>query len=617
MNEIRTRKMTQGKTLPASQIRNFCIIAHIDHGKSTLADRLLEHTGTVAKRQMQEQLLDDMELERQRGITIKARAVTMQAQIEGQTFELNLIDTPGHVDFHYEVSRSLACCEGALLLVDAFQGVEAQTVANAYAALEHDLQIIPVINKIDLVNQRADEVAQEMEQVLGLAADSCIRVSAKAGIGIDDLLKAIVNQFPAPKADRTAPLQAMVFDSHYDEYRGAITYCRMLNGSVKKGDKIKFLRSNHTHEVQELGHFEPKQTACDTLLGGQVGYLICNIKSLDAAHIGDTISTVNNPAEPVAGYEQPKRMVYCGLYPSDGQDFSELRDALNKLAINGPSFEFEPESSDALGFGFRCGFLGLLHMEIIQQRLEGEANIDLIQTAPNVSYEIKRRDGSVIEVHKPQEVPDSGDIEEFRQPIVRVNLIQPEAYVGSVMKLCQERRGIQQGTEYVSATRIMLTYDLPLAEVIYDLHDKIKSATRGYGTMDYEFQGFEQADLVRVDMIVNNNRIDALSIICHRADAERRGRAVAKKLKEEISRHMFEIAVQATIGNRVVARETVKAMRKNVTAKCYGGDISRKKKLWAKQREGKKRMKSVGSVDIPQKAFMAVLHKGDEKKSSN
>lgn len=595
------------------RIRNFCIIAHIDHGKSTLADRLLEHTGTVAKRQMQNQLLDDMELERQRGITIKARAVTMQARVNNHLFELNLIDTPGHVDFHYEVSRSLACCEGALLLVDAFQGVEAQTVANAYAALEHDLHIIPVINKIDLVNQRADEVAEEMEQVLGLDAASCVRVSAKTGIGIDDLLNAIVDQIPAPAGKRDAALQAMVFDSHYDEYRGAITYCRMLNGSVAKGDKIKFLRSNHTHEVQELGHFEPKQTPAGDLKAGQVGYLICNIKSLDAAHIGDTISTVNNPAEPVSGYEQPKRMVYCGLYPSDGQDFTELREALNKLAINDPSFEFEPESSDALGFGFRCGFLGLLHMEIVQQRLEGEADVDLIQTAPNVSYEILTKTGELLEVHKPQEVPDSGDIDEFRQPIVRVSLIQPEEYVGPVMKLCQERRGIQVNTEYVSATRLMLTYDLPLAEVIYDLHDKIKSATRGYGTMDYEFKGFEQADLVRVDMMVNGKRIDALSIICNRADAERRGRAVAKKLKQEISRHMFEIAVQASIGTRIVARETVKAMRKNVTAKCYGGDISRKKKLWAKQKAGKKRMKSVGSVDIPQKAFMAILDKGDDK----
>ncbi len=612
MNEIRSNK-AGGGVINLDQIRNFCIIAHIDHGKSTLADRLLEHTGTVQKRQMQDQLLDDMELERQRGITIKARAVTMQTKIQNKTFELNLIDTPGHVDFHYEVSRSLACCEGALLLVDAFQGVEAQTVANAYAALEHDLHIIPVINKIDLVNQRADEVADEMEQVLGLEATSCIRVSAKAGIGIDGLLQAIVDQIPSPKGDRDAALQAMVFDSHYDEYRGAITYCRMLNGSVSKGDKIKFLRSNTTHEVQELGHFEPKQTASDQLKAGQVGYLICNIKSLDAAHIGDTISTVNNSAEAVPGYDQPKRMVYCGLYPSDGQDFSELRDALTKLAINDPSFEFEPEASDALGFGFRCGFLGLLHMEIVQQRLEGEADVDLIQTAPNVSYEILKRNGDLIEVHKPQEVPDTGEIEEFRQPIVRVSLMQPEEYVGPVMKLCQERRGIQVSTEYVSATRLMLVYDLPLAEVIYDLHDKIKSATRGYGTMDYEFKAFEQADLVRVDMMVNGNRIDALSIICNRADAERRGRAVAKKLKEEISRHMFEIAVQASIGSRIVARETVKAMRKNVTAKCYGGDISRKKKLWAKQKAGKKRMKSVGSVDIPQKAFMAILHKGDDK----
>ncbi len=613
MNEIPTGKMKKSNVIPMDRIRNFCIIAHIDHGKSTLADRLLEHTGTVAKRKMQDQLLDDMELERQRGITIKARAVTMQAKVQNKQFELNLIDTPGHVDFHYEVSRSLACCEGALLLVDAFQGVEAQTVANAYAALEHDLHIIPVINKIDLVNQRADEVAHEMEQVLGLPAEDCVRVSAKTGIGIDDLLNAIIDQVPAPSGKREDALQAMVFDSHYDEYRGAITYCRMLNGQVRKGDKIKFLRSNHTHEVQELGHFEPKQTASESLEAGQVGYLICNIKSLDAAHIGDTISTVNNSADPVPGYAQPNRMVYCGLFPSDGQDFTELRDALTKLAINDPSFEFEPESSDALGFGFRCGFLGLLHMEIIQQRLESESDIDLVQTAPNVSYQILKRDGTLTEVHKPQEVPDSGDIEEFRQPIVRVSLIQPEEFVGAVMKLCQERRGIQINTEYVSATRLMLTYDLPLAEVIYDLHDKIKSATRGYGTMDYEFKGFEQADLVRVDMMVNGNRIDALSIICNRADAERRGRAVAKKLKQEISRHMFEIAVQASIGTRVVARETVKAMRKNVTAKCYGGDISRKKKLWAKQKAGKKRMKSVGSVDIPQKAFMAILHKGDEK----
>jgi GTP-binding protein LepA len=577
-----------------------------------LADRLLEFTGTIEKRLMQEQVLDDMVLERERGITIKARAVTMFAKIDGQRFELNLIDTPGHVDFHYEVSRSLACCEGALLLVDAFQGVEAQTVANAYAAMEHDLEIIPVINKIDLVHQRADEVAREMEQALGLSAESCIRVSAKTGIGIEDLLKAIVTRIPPPRGNRNEKLQAMVFDSHYDEFRGAITYCRVMNGTVKKGERVRFIRSQQSFDVQELGHFSPRQTPASSLHAGQVGYMICNIKSLDAAHIGDTVTIASSPATPLPGYSPPKRMVYCGLYPSDGQDFSELRDALTKLSINDPSFEFTPESSEALGFGFRCGFLGLLHMEIVQQRLEGEADIDLVQTAPNVSYQITTKDGEEIEVHRPQEVPDSGDIAEFRQPIVRVNLIQPEEYLGAVMKLCQDRRGIQCGTEYLGRKRIMLTYDLPLAEVIYDLHDKLKSATRGYGTMDYEFKGYEPADLVRLDILVNGKRVDALSIICNRADSERRGRAVAKKLKEEISRHMFEIAVQASIGTRVVARETVKAMRKNVTAKCYGGDISRKKKLWAKQKEGKKRMKSIGSVDIPQKAFMAVLHKGDE-----
>jgi GTP-binding protein LepA len=599
--------------IACANIRNFCIIAHIDHGKSTLADRLLEVTGTVAKRQMQEQLLDNMELERARGITIKARAVTMHARIEGKPWELNLIDTPGHVDFHYEVSRSLACCEGALLLVDAFQGVEAQTVANAWAALEHDLAIIPVINKIDLQHQRADEVAREIETVLGLDAESCLRVSAKAGIGIDDLLRAIVREVPPPRGDRSAPLQAMVFDSHYDEFRGAITYCRVMNGSVRRGDRVRFIRSEQTYEVQEVGHFSPGQSPAESLSAGQVGYLICNVKTLNAAHIGDTVTHLNRPATALPGYAPPQRMVYCGLYPSDGQDFSELRDALTKLSINDPSFEFTPESSDALGFGFRCGFLGLLHMEIVQQRLEGESDIDLVQTAPNVSYEILRRDGTLIEVHRPQEVPDQGEIEEFRQPVVRVSLIQPEQYVGAVMKLCQERRGVARGTEYLGPTRVMLTYDLPLAEVIYDLHDKIKSATRGYGTMNYEFKGYEPADLVRVDFLVNGNRVDALAIICNRADAERRGRVVAKKLKEEIDRHMFEIAVQAAIGSRVVARETVKALRKNVTAKCYGGDISRKKKLWAKQREGKKRMKSIGSVDIPQKAFMAVLHKGDDR----
>lgn len=594
-------------------IRNFCIIAHIDHGKSTLADRLLEFTGTVSKREMQEQLLDDMELERQRGITIKARAVSMQANWKNQAYELNLIDTPGHVDFHYEVSRSLACCEGALLLVDAFQGIEAQTVANAYAALEQDLYIIPVINKIDLKHQRADEVAYEMEQVLGVDNEEIIRCSAKSGIGIEGLVQAIIDRIPPPTAERSSPLQAMIFDSHYDEYRGAITYTRLVNGEIAKGQKIEFKSARKVFEVQELGQFQPKRTPKEKLAGGQVGYLICNIKSLDEVHIGDTIIEPGSDTEALAGYQEPKRMVYCGLYPSDGQDFSELRDALTKLQINDPSFEFTPESSEALGFGFRCGFLGLLHMEIIQQRLEQEADIDLVQTAPNVTYEVVTTSGETLMIHRPQEVPDAGDIVEFRQPIVRVNLIQPEEYLGAVMKLCQERQGVQVNQEYLSPTRVMMTYKMPLAEVIYDLHDKLKSATRGYGTMDYEVIGYEPADLVRVDILVNGKRVDALSLICNRINSDQRGRAVVKKLKEEINRHMFEVAVQAAIGTRVIARETVKALRKNVTAKCYGGDISRKRKLWAKQKEGKKRMKSVGSVDIPQKAFMAVLHKGEDK----
>lgn len=597
-------------------IRNFCIVAHIDHGKSTLADRLLESTGTVEQREMKEQLLDDMELERARGITIKARAVSMLYHRGKEVFEMNLIDTPGHVDFHYEVSRSLTCCEGALLLVDAFQGVEAQTVANAYAAMEHDLQIVPVINKIDLSHARTDEVIEEMEQSLAVEPDEVMLASAKSGIGIRELLDVIVDRIPPPDGDPAAGLQAMVFDSHYDRFRGAITYVRIINGSIQKGEKIKFMRAGTTHEVIEIGQFTPQREACDVLRAGQVGYLICNIKSIDAVHIGDTVCHANEATvEALPGYQEPKRMVYCGLFPSDGQDFEELRDALNRLAINDPSFEFEPETSEALGFGFRCGFLGLLHMEIVQQRLEQESDIDLVQTAPNVTYEIvTNATGETLEIHRPQEVPDSGEIAEFRQPIVRVNLVQPTEFIGPVMCLCQDRRGIQIKTEYLSPTRTMLTYDLPLAEVIYDLHDKLKSATRGYGTMDYEFLGYQPADLVRLDILVNGNRVDALSVICDKRDADRRGRAVVKKLKGEIDRHMFEVAVQAAIGSRVIARETVPALRKNVTAKCYGGDISRKRKLWAKQREGKKRMKSIGQVDIPQKAFMAVLDTGEEKK---
>lgn len=598
-----------------SLIRNFSIVAHIDHGKSTLADRLMERTGTVSERDMKAQLLDDMELERARGITIKARAVAMKFPYQGKMYELNLIDTPGHVDFQYEVSRSLACCEGALLLADAFQGVEAQTVANAYNAMEHNLEIVPVLNKIDLVHARPDEVKLEMETSLGIDPDEVLSVSAKSGVGCMELLEAIVERIPAPKGDPKNKLQAMVFDSHYDEFRGAITYVRLMEGTIRKGDKICFLRTGTTHEVLELGQFTPQRTSCDRLQAGQVGYVICNIKSLGNVHVGDTISSATDPAEALPGYEEPKRMVFCGLYPSDGQDFEQLRDALSRLAINDPSFEFEPETSDALGFGFRCGFLGLLHMEIVQQRLEQEGDIDLVQTAPNVTYEVEKKDGKTIRVHSPTTMPDLGDIEEIRQPVVRVSFVLPTEYIGPVMKLCTERRGVYQKTEYLSPTRAMLVYDLALADVIYDMHDKLKSITRGYGTMDYELQGYFPGDLVRLDILVKNERVDALSIICDRRDAEQRGRAVVKKLRKEIDRHMFEVPLQAAIGTRVLARETISAMRKNVTAKCYGGDISRKRKLWAKQKEGKKRMKSIGSVDIPQKAFLAVLDTGiDENK---
>jgi GTP-binding protein LepA len=595
-------------------IRNFSIVAHIDHGKSTLADRLMEITGTVSVREMKEQLLDDMALERQRGITIKAHAVTMHYTYNGHKYELNLIDTPGHVDFQYEVSRSLACCEGAVLLVDAFQGVEAQTVANAYAAMEHDLTIVPVMNKVDLTHARPDEVRAEMEHTLAVNADEILGCSAKTGVGCKEILDAVIERVPAPTGDPRATLQAMIFDAVYDEYRGAITYIRMMNGEVKKGQKIKFLQQGTTHEVIEMGHFVPHRKACNKLSAGQVGYLICNIKSLDKVHIGDTVSTADgDPAPKLPGYQEPKRMVFCGLYPSDGQDFKQLREALDKLVINDPSFEFSPETSDALGFGFRCGFLGLLHMEIVQQRLEQEADIDLVQTAPNVTYEIVKKNGETIEVHTPQDVPDQGDIEEFRQPIVRVSFVLPTEYIGGIMKLCSDRRGTYVRTEYLSPTRAMLVYDIALADVIYDMHDKLKSTTRGYGTMDYELLGYEPGELVRMDILVKNERIDALSIVCDKRDADSRGRAVIKKLKKEIPRHMFEVALQAAIGTRIIARETISAMKKNVTAKCYGGDITRKRKLWEKQKEGKKRMKSIGSVDIPQKAFLAVLETGEEE----
>jgi len=595
-------------------IRNFSIVAHIDHGKSTLADRLLEHTGTVEKRQLKQQMLDDMELERQRGITIKARAVRMEWLYQGERYELNLIDTPGHVDFHYEVSRSLACCEGAVLLVDAFQGVEAQTVANAYAAIGQDLAIVPVINKIDLTHARVDEVLEEMEQSLGIDSDEVILASAKAGIGIEELLGRIVERIPPPVGDSEGVLRAMVFDSHYDAYRGAITYIRLVDGTIRKGQKIRFLRTGSSHEVIELGQFVPARRPCEQLTAGQVGYLVCNIKDVKQVHIGDTVTVPGEEAAAaLPGYKPPQRMVYCGLYPSEGENFEELRDALEKLGINDPSFEYQPESSEALGFGFRCGFLGLLHMEIIQQRLEKESDLDLVQTAPNVTYQILTSQGETLEITNPQDVPDPGQIEEFRQPIVRTSFITPAEYIGPIMQLCTDRRGAFLKTEYLSPTRAMLVFDLPLAEVIYDLHDKLKSVTKGYGTMDYEMLGYFPADLVRLDILVGGKKVDALSIICDRRDADRRGRAIVKKLRGEIDRHMFEVALQAAIGSRIIARETISALRKNVTAKCYGGDISRKKKLWAKQKEGKKRMKSIGSVDIPQKAFMAVLDTGGER----
>ena len=595
-------------------IRNFSIVAHIDHGKSTFADRLLEITGTVAKREMKEQLLDDMALERSRGITIKSHPVSMKYTYNGQEYELNLIDTPGHVDFHYEVSRSLACCEGAVLLVDAFQGVEAQTVANAYAAMHHDLTIVPVINKIDLTHARVDEVLEEMEHTLAVTPEEVLRCSGKSGIGCEDLLKAVIERVPPPTGDPQGMLQAMVFDSIYDEFRGAVTYVRVMNGTVRKGQRIKFLQANTTHEVVELGQFNPRRVGRDELTAGQVGYIICNIKSLGNIHIGDTVSVAEGePAPTLPGYEEPKRMVFCGLYPSDGQDFEQLREALEKLSINDPSFDFEPETSDALGFGFRCGFLGLLHMEIVQQRLEQDSDIDLVQTAPNVTYQLTLNTGEEVEVHTPQRVPDQADVREIRQPIVRVNYVLPTEYIGPIMKLCTDRRGTYVRTEYLSPTRAMLTYDLALADIVYDMHDKLKSSTRGYGTMDYEILGYQPGELVRLDVLVKGDRIDALSIICDRRDSEVRGRAVIKKLKKEIPRHMFEVSLQAAIGSRIIARETISAMRKNVTAKCYGGDISRKRKLWEKQKKGKRRMKSIGQVDIPQKAFLAVLETGEEE----
>ena len=595
-------------------IRNFSIVAHIDHGKSTLADQLLLKTGTITEREFKEQILDDLDIERDRGITVKARTVAINYEYKGNTYELNLIDTPGHVDFHYEVNRSLAACEGALLLVDAFQGVQAQTVANAYAAIEVDLEIVPVVNKIDLAVTRIDEVLDEVESVLGLDPKDAIRVSAKAGTNIDQVLEAIIERIPPPPGKSSNPLQALVFDSKYDPYRGVMTYVKLREGSIERGQTIQFMREGSKYDVIEVGQFRPSMQQCKKLVAGQVGYILTGIKELGSVHVGDTVTDFRTPcAEALPGYQEPQQMVFCGMYPIVATDFEKLRDELQKLGLNDASFTFAPETSDALGFGFRCGFLGMLHMEIIQQRLEHEQDIDLIQTAPNVTYEILRTTGDVVMIDNPQEVPDAGVIKEFREPIARVNFIVPAEHVGAIMQMCQDRRGIYKNTEYLGPQRTQIIYELPLSEIVYDMHDKLKSATRGYGTMDYEVIGYVDADLVKMDILVKGVRVDALSTIVHRASAERRGRGLVKRLKTEITKHQFEIPLQAAIGGRIIARETISALRKNVTAKCYGGDISRKKKLLAKQKEGKKRMKQFGSVEIPQKAFLSVLEAGNDE----
>jgi GTP-binding protein LepA len=594
-------------------IRNFSIVAHIDHGKSTLADQLLLQSGAITQREFREQLLDDMDLERERGITIKARAVAINYKLDGHTYELNLIDTPGHVDFHYEVSRSLAACEGAILLVDATQGVQAQTVANAYLAVNNNLAIVPVLNKIDMQASRPDEIKEEIMASLGIDPADVLAVSAKTGLGVPDVFRAIIDRVPPPAGDPKAPLRALIFDSKFDDYQGVVTYVRVVDGVLKVGQKIRLMAQGSDYEVTGLGRFRPREVACEELGVGQVGYVVANIKKLSDIRIGDTITQVPRSAEiALPGYQEPVPVVYCGLFPATNNQFDDLRTALQKLALNDSSFTFEPESSDALGFGFRCGFLGMLHMEIVQQRLERESNLSLVQTAPTVTYEILNRDGEVTHVSNPTRIPDAGAIEEFREPFARVNFIIPSDSIGAIMQLCEDRRGIYQKTEYLSTTRAILTYELPLAEMIYDLYDKLKSATRGYGTMDYEVIGYRAGDLCRLDILVAGQRVDALSSIVHRAHADRRGRKLVKKLKGEIERHQFEVAIQAAIGSRVIARESISALRKNVTAKCYGGDISRKRKLLEKQKEGKKRMKQVGNVEISQEAFLSVLDDSED-----
>jgi len=593
-------------------IRNFSIVAHIDHGKSTLADRMLEHTGAVLSRDMRDQLLDDMELERERGITIKARAVTITHTYKGQEYELNLIDTPGHVDFSYEVEKSLQACEGALLLVDASQGVEAQTVANAYLAIEADLSIVTVLNKMDLGHARPEEVAEEVEHSIGIDATDALPVSAKSGRGVGAVLDAVIERVPAPAGDPDAPLRALIFDAVYDEYRGIIVYMRVVDGSVLERQKILMMGTSKVFEAVEVGHFKPKMVRAGKLTAGEVGYFISNIKTLGDVRVGDTMTLhKGEPVEALPGYRRPLHMVFADFFPTNSGDFESLRDALVTLTLSDSSLDFEPVTSEALGFGFRCGFLGLLHMEIVQQRLEREHDMDMIQTAPTVTYKIKTLEGGEEEIHSPGQLPTPDKYEELLEPIARVNLLIPADHVGPVMQICSDHRGEYVRQEYLSVTRVQLVYDVPLAELIYDFYDKLKSATRGYGTLNYEVTGFRSGDLVKLRVLVKGHEVDALSSICHIEQAEPRGRAIIKKLRKSIPRHMFEVPLQAAVGARIIARENIAALRKDVTAKCYGGDISRKRKLLEKQKAGKRRMRQVGEVEIPQKAFLSVLGGGE------
>jgi GTP-binding protein LepA len=594
---------------PVLRLRNFCIIAHIDHGKSTLADRLLQVTGTVDERQMREQFLDNMDLERERGITIKLQAARMNYQArDGQTYVLNLIDTPGHVDFSYEVSRSLAACEGALLVVDASQGVEAQTLANVYMALEHDLEIIPVINKIDLPGANPERVKQEIEDVIGLDCSQAILASAKEGIGIEDILEAVVQRIPPPKDRRDQPLRALIFDSYYDSYRGVVVYVRVMDGRVKKGDRIRLMMSGKEYEVDELGVMSPQQVPVADLQAGEVGYLTAAIKTVEDARVGDTITLADAPAaEPLPGYKEAKPMVFCGLFPINADDYADLRDALAKLKLNDAALHYEPETSSAMGMGFRCGFLGLLHMEIVQERLEREYHLELVATAPSVVYRVVLNDNSVIEVDNPGELPAPNERRQIEEPYVRVEMITPEAYVGTLMELAQSRRGEFQDMRYLTPERAVLVYEIPLSEVVTDFFDQMKSRSRGYASMEYQWAGYRPNDLVKLDILINEEPADALATIVHRDKAYQVGRALVQKLKELIPRHQFRVPIQAAIGSRVIASESIAPLRKNVLAKCYGGDVTRKRKLLEKQKEGKKRMKALGRVDVPQEAFMAVL----------